>query len=273
MSNFDWQSTINLAKTFKSLLGPGVAMGVTDKEKYLYYQPGQELDMGIVIGNTIKEGSLAYQVLQKKGRVETKVGKEVFGVPFLGIGIPLEDDNKSIIGTLLVGQPVIAREALIKDAKILEDSLEVISQTTTGLSALSEQLAATANTLSGQADSISRKVMETDVVLNLIKEVSSQTHLLGLNAAIEAARAGEQGKGFNVVAEEIRKLAARTNNSIKEITEILSLIKSANLELGEHIHQIAAVSEEQSASVEEITASINDIVSVSRELNSLAGEH
>ncbi|SHK12118.1 methyl-accepting chemotaxis protein [Desulforamulus aeronauticus] len=148
--------------------------------------------------------------------------------------------------------------------------LDVIAQTTSGLTAASEQLAASATNLSGQADSISNNVKKTDVILNLIKDVAAQTHLLGLNAAIEAARAGDQGKGFNVVAEEIRKLAARTTGSVKEITDTLTMIRTAIDELGEQIHQIAAVSEEQTASVEEISASVGEIFHMSKALYQIA---
>ena len=61
----------------------------------------------------------------------------------------------------------------------------------------------------------------------LRKRVSTQTNLLGLNAAIEAARAGEVGKGFTVVASEIRKLSTSTSESIKQIDTVLKNINQS----------------------------------------------
>ncbi|MDK8180513.1 methyl-accepting chemotaxis protein [Paenibacillus sp. UMB4589-SE434] len=83
-----------------------------------------------------------------------------------------------------------------------------------------------------------RIVDEIHVISASIKEISSQTNLLALNASIEAARAGQQGKGFQVVAERVKKLAGESTEAISHIDEMVVQVKDAFLKLGKSSQDI-----------------------------------
>lgn len=103
---------------------------------------------------------------------------------------------------------------------------------------------------SGSMRELANQVDEISSVLDVIGSIAEQTNLLALNAAIEAARAGEQGRGFSVVADEVRALAARTQDSTREIAAIIDKVKAAS--------RVAAESMEVSSQKTELTRSLAD---------------
>ncbi len=189
-------------------------------------------------------------------------------------------------------------EVANKNGEIATEGAKIVEQTVLKMRDIADVVKNSAQNIQKLGES-SKQIGE---IISVIDEIADQTNLLALNAAIEAARAGEQGRGFAVVADEVRKLAERTSSATKQISnmikgiqsetemavnamnkgtvevqsgieyadragESLNDILSSTQELLDMINQIAAASEEQSATSEQIAKNVINISKVTAESN------
>lgn len=203
-----------------------------------------------------------------------------------------------------VAKNVSSASDAAKDAsKVAVSGGMVVERTITSMKGIAE----TARASSSIIANLGTRSNEIGNIINVIDDIADQTNLLALNAAIEAARAGEQGRGFAVVADEVRKLAEKTQKATKEIGEMISsmqnetskAIASMDTEIVEvqngvklaveaggalkeivskveivtdMIHQVTTAMEEQSAVTEQISSDIEAVAGVINETSTSADQ-
>ncbi|RKS16507.1 methyl-accepting chemotaxis protein [Pseudomonas sp. WPR_5_2] len=116
---------------------------------------------------------------------------------------------------------VATSEASRESDRIAQHGREQVHQTVLSIEMLADDVTANAS----QVEDLAQKVYSIGKVLDVIRSIAEQTNLLALNAAIEAARAGDAGRGFAVVADEVRALAHRTQQSTREIEQMITGIQ------------------------------------------------
>ena len=154
--------------------------------------------------------------------------------------------------------------ASIKTLDIAHDTIEELVTNVNEAAAKEHEMALSLSQLSKEAEDVKS-------VLTIISDIADQTNLLALNAAIEAARAGEHGRGFAVVADEVRKLAERTQYSLSEIHATINVIVQSIIDTGaqmernsQSINQLVSVTNEVENKISDTVVYIKDAVQIAK---------
>lgn len=242
---------------------------LTDRESVLYYKGSREIQFDIKEGDPA--GDFVIKAMESGKTTVEVIPEDFLGVAFKSYMIPIKDDNK-VVGSIAIGKSLSKKNSVVNITENLTGALAQISKGINDISSSFQESSNMNSEILANTNNANEMAHDTDDIVGFIKGISSQTNLLGLNAAIEAARAGEHGKGFNVVAKEIRKLSSESRNSISKIETVLKDISGVIKEINEKAIDLGSVSEKQLTALEKMTKSIEDLYSDAKLLGQLSEE-
>ena len=262
-----FNTVYSLIPYLSTLFNDEECIALTDTHKYLYIKMGRDFKLPYKVGEEINDKIKAS--IEGKKTIVQDIPRRIVPIGARCYSFPLYEDHE-VVGLLLVAIHLENRYELNNIIKEITTSLSKISMRIKEVAKEGYDLNMMNKELLKQTNYTTNKAQDTNKIVGIIQDISSQTNLLGLNASIEAARAGEYGRGFAVVAEEIRKLSDTSKESINKIDDIIKEISKGINGIDTGLYKINDVSQNQSTALGEIEEAIDELNDNVKELNNLA---
>lgn len=263
---------VYLADYLPEFFHEDIIIGVTNTEKFIFQSINENIPVTVKAGDPVTEGDGMYEAMRYGRTYSVIIPKEKFGVTYRSTTVPIRDKNGTIIGAFGIGKSLEKEVKINSLAHDLSNSLQEISKVVNQISNDIQELVNSNTKILQAAQTTKEETEKTDEILNFVNNIAKKTNLLGLNASIEAARIGKQAGGFDVIANEIRQLSMTSNDSMKEIEVILKQVKELVNNLVENVSHTGIIFQNQAAAIEEITANIQELASLSVVLEEMSGK-
>ncbi len=255
------------------MMRENTAITIYDKTHIVYYEQNGNFDLGISSGDSLLPDFVNFGAIngnKQPSLAEYPADMFGYGYPLHAVIIPLVEQNE-VVAVLTVTYDQTNQEKL---KNIASDNLAIAEQLVDmvqHVAAHSQELQATSEQILQNTQTAVRNSGKITSVATLIKEISDQTNMLGLNAAIEAARVGELGAGFGVVASEVRRLAVHSKTATADIETALKDVQDSIRVMEKEIAQIVASSQEQAHLVTNFTEVIERLQQTGESMRELSG--
>lgn len=261
-----FESLIDVASIIKELFQDDIAVVIENNEEILFILEGEKMKPPSKIGDKVEGNIVRDKVKKDKKTVHTLLTKEEHGVDVKLISVPIKDINNNVKGILCLTRNTEKESYVRNISKELMTSLVETNNSINEIEDSAGKLSINVNEIIDKVEKTEININESSRVLDLIKNISKQTNMLGLNASIEAARAGGNGKGFSVVATEMRKLSQLSGEASKEISSYLEEMKNSIIGIRKSMGILGEVAINQSSNIEEVSKAIQEITLNSKRL-------
>ena len=261
-----FESLIDTVTIIKELFTEDVAIVIEDKEKILFVLEGEKLKVPDKVGDKLEDNIARDKAKKSKKTALTILTKETHGIDLKLMHVPLIDIKGNYMGCFCLIRNTEKESSVVNISRELMTSIEETNSNVDEIEDNALKLSDNLNIIISKIQGTSNSIEESGEIVGLIRNISKQINMLGLNASIESARAGEQGRGFSVVAKEMRKLSLISEESSKKIFSYLEEMKESVEVIKNSINLLGDVATNQAASIQEVSSTLDEIALNSQKL-------